>query len=88
MVFNIVEWLVEKTALFPKWLQIYIVLKKTHIINKCFYVGLFALIPVLIALPIWVIFHGNIVLGIILAIFVSGPLMTVLLTGEESDVWY
>ncbi|MCC4508527.1 MULTISPECIES: hypothetical protein [Lactobacillaceae] len=80
MVFNIVEWLVEKTALFPKWLQIYIVLIA--------YVGLFALIPVLIALPIWVIFHGNIVLGIILAIFVSGPLMTVLLTGEESDVWY
>lgn len=80
MVFNIVEWLVEKTALFPKWLQIYIIL--------IVYVGLFALIPVLIALPIWVIFHGNIVLGIILAIFVSGPLMTVLLTGEESDVWY
>jgi len=80
MVFNIVEWLVEKTALFPKWLQIYIVLIA--------YVGLFALIPVLIALPIWVIFHGNIVLGIILAIFVSGPLMTVLLTGEENDVWY
>lgn len=80
MVSNIVEWLVEKTALFPKWLQIYIVLIA--------YVGLFALIPVLIALPIWVIFHGNIVLGIILAIFVSGPLMTVLLTGEESDVWY
>ena len=80
MVFNIVEWLVEKTALFPKWLQIYIVLIA--------YVGLFALIPVLIALPIWVIFHGNIVLGIILVIFVSGPLMTVLLTGEESDVWY
>ena len=80
MVFNIVEWLVEKTALFSKWLQIYIVLIA--------YVGLFALIPVLIALPIWVIFHGNIVLGIILAIFVSGPLMTVLLTGEESDVWY
>lgn len=80
MVFNIVEWLVEKTALFPKWLQIYIVLIAS--------VGLFALIPVLIALPIWVIFHGNIVLGIILAIFVSGPLMTVLLTGEESDVWY
>jgi hypothetical protein len=80
MVFNIVEWLVEKTALFPKWLQIYIVLIA--------YVGLFALIPVLIALPIWVIFHGNIVLGIILAIFVSGPLMTVLLTGEESNVWY
>lgn len=80
MVFNIVEWLVEKTALFPKWLQIYIVLIA--------YVGLFALIPVLIALPIWVIFHGNIVLGIILAIFVSGPFMTVLLTGEESDVWY
>ena len=80
MVFNIVEWLVEKTALFPKWLQIYIVLIA--------YVGLFALIPVLIALPIWVFFHGNIVLGIILAIFVSGPLMTVLLTGEESDVWY
>lgn len=80
MVFNIIEWLVEKTALFPKWLQIYIVLIA--------YVGLFALIPVLIALPIWVIFHGNIVLGIILAIFVSGPLMTVLLMGEESDVWY
>lgn len=80
MVFNIVEWLAEKTALFPKWLQIYIVLIAS--------VGLFALIPVLIALPIWVIFHGNIVLGIILAIFVSGPLMTVLLTGEESDVWY
>ena len=80
MVFNIVEWLAEKTALFPKWLQIYIVLIAS--------VGLFALIPVLIALPIWVIFHGNVVLGIILAIFVSGPLMTVLLTGEESDVWY
>lgn len=80
MVSNIVEWLVKKTALFPKWLQTYIVLIA--------YVGLFALIPVLIALPIWVIFHGNIVLGIILAIFVSGPLMTVLLTGEESDVWY
>lgn len=80
MAFNIVEWLAEKTALFPKWLQIYIVLIAS--------VGLFALIPVLIALPIWVIFHGNIVLGIILAIFVSGPLMTVLLTGEESDVWY
>lgn len=73
MVSNIVEWLAEKTALFPKWLQIYIVLIAS--------VGLFALIPVLIALPIWVIFHGNIVLGIILAIFVSGPLMTVLLTG-------
>ncbi len=80
MVFNIVEWMAEKTALFPKWLQIYIVLIAS--------VGLFALISVLIALPIWVIFHGNIVLGIILAIFVSGPLMTVLLTGEESDVWY
>lgn len=80
MVSKLDKWLAEKADSLPKWLQTYIIL------IAC--VTLFALMPVLIALPIWVIVHGNIVLGIILAIFVSGPLMTVLLTGEDDDGWH
>lgn len=80
MVFNIVEWLVEKTASLPKWLQTYIVL------ITC--ASLFVLMPMLIALPIWALVHGNIVLGAISAIFVSGPLIMIMLTGEDDDGWH
>lgn len=80
MVSNIAEWLVEKTASFPKWLQTYIVL------IAC--VSSFVLVvPALVVTPIVLIVSGHVVSCVLLTVFVSGPLIMLLLKGED-DGWY
>lgn len=77
MVSKLDKWLAEKTDSLPKWLQTYIVL------ITC--AGLFVLAPMLIVAPIVLIASGHVVSCILLTVFVSGPVIILLLMGDDDD---